>query len=123
VTQATLDDAFADAFLRLARSVLPAPTLARPVAVRAATLLARTVLEHALSARLARDLPGAEQGSWRAQLLCLRALDDRLGEDAAQLHGELSRACHHHPYELTPTADEAATLLDRTTDVVTRLAP
>jgi hypothetical protein len=45
-----------------------------------------------------------------------------LGEDAAHLHGALSRVCHHHPYELGPGVDEVAALLDavaRVTDVPT----
>jgi hypothetical protein len=68
------------------------------------------------------DRPGSEHGTFRAQLLCLRSLDPVTGADAAQLHGELSHACHHHPYELSPTVDEARTLVERTAQVTTRLA-
>jgi hypothetical protein len=101
-----------DALLRLARAILTSTTVPVPVAVRTAALLGRMALERDVAARLAVALPGAEAGSMRAQLLCLRSLEAQLGEDAAHLHGALSHACHHHPYELGPTADDTAAMLD-----------
>ena len=47
----------------------------------------------------------------QAQLVCLRVMTPE-GTLPAQLHeawGSLSRACHHHPYELAPTVGELAT--------------
>lgn len=114
-------DAFSDAFLKLASSLLASPTVPGAVAVRTAALLTRTIVEHALTQRLRTELPGAEAGTLRSQLLCLRTLDERLGEDAGQLHGELSGACHHHPYDLTPTAAEMGMLVERAGDTAGRL--
>lgn len=44
----------------------------------------------------------------RVQLICLRRyLDDHdLAARTSHAWSALSRACHHHPYELAPTADE-----------------
>lgn len=102
-----------DAFLRLARAILTTPAVPDPVAVRAAALLGRVLLERVVADRLARELPGAEQGSMRAQLLCLRSVDHEVGGEVADVHGDLSHACHHHPYELGPSVDEVEALLDR----------
>ncbi len=45
----------------------------------------------------------------RAQLLCLRELaDEETAERASHAWWALSRASHHHPYELSPTAGELA---------------
>jgi hypothetical protein len=100
------------ALLRLARAILTSTTVPVPVAVRTAALLGRMALERDVAARLAVALPGAEAGSMRAQLLCLRSVDAQLGEDAAHLHGALSHACHHHPYELGPAAEDTSAMLD-----------
>jgi hypothetical protein len=101
-----------DALLRLADAMLAAPSVPHPVAVRTAALLGRIGLEHEVGDRVRAALPGAEDGSMRAQLLCLRSVAPALGEDASHLHGALSRACHHHPYELGPSVDELRTLLE-----------
>jgi hypothetical protein len=75
---------------------------------RASALLARQALEATLL-RLwevrTLDLQGC---SIRAQLICLRTyLDDRdLASRAGLAWSALSGACHHHPYELAPTAEE-----------------
>ena len=44
----------------------------------------------------------------RAQLICLRTYlgDAELAARAGHAWSALSRACHHHPYELAPTAWE-----------------
>jgi hypothetical protein len=98
--------------LRLGRAMLASPAVADPVSVRTAALLGRMSLEQLIADRVSEALPGAEGGSMRAQLLCLRSVDERLGEDASHLHGALSSACHHHPYELGPSVDEMVGLLD-----------
>ena len=48
-----------------------------------------------------------EHASWRAQLLCLPGyIDPNLAKRVAFAHSALSAACHHHPYDLPPTAVE-----------------
>ena len=44
----------------------------------------------------------------RTQLLCLRSYlqDAKVGARADHAWSALSRACHHHPYELAPTSAE-----------------
>jgi hypothetical protein len=44
----------------------------------------------------------------RAQLICLRSYlgDTDLAVRAGHAWSALRRACHHHPYELAPTATE-----------------
>jgi hypothetical protein len=75
---------------------------------RAAALLARQALEMAVDDYwTARNIPLSSCPTLQ-QLICLREyLDD---EDlAGRVHhawNALSRACHHHPYELPPSASE-----------------
>lgn len=48
----------------------------------------------------------------RSQLVCLEDYVDR--EVAGRVHhawGALSRACHHHPYELAPSVEELQSLV------------
>jgi len=75
---------------------------------RTSALLARQALEASvlrLWERRTLDLRGC---SMRAQLICLRTYlgDPDLAARAALAWSSLSRACHHHPYELAPTAGE-----------------
>ena len=79
---------------------------------RAAALLARTALELAVDARLAAEGAGIEKAGMRAKLVCLRALASDIADDAAVAWAGLSRACHHHAYELAPTAGETRHLAD-----------
>lgn len=75
---------------------------------RASAILARQALESGV-ARLwdsrTLDLQGC---SMRAQLICLRTYlgDAELAARAGHTWSALSRACHHHPYELAPTTTE-----------------
>jgi len=75
---------------------------------RAAALLVRQALEEAVDDYWrARQLP-LDSLPTQAQLVCLRMMSSDLARPV-QLHeawGALSRACHHHPYELAPTAAE-----------------
>jgi hypothetical protein len=102
-----------EALLKLASAALSTNKLPPPVAVRAALVLGRQSLETILAARLEGELPGAQLGSFRAQLLCLSYLDERAGRLASHLHGTFSRSCHHQAYELTPTPAEVETLLEQ----------
>jgi hypothetical protein len=75
---------------------------------RASALLALQALEasllHLWESR-ALDLQGC---SMRTQLICLRSYleDARLAARTGHAWSALSRACHHHAYELAPTAAE-----------------
>jgi cytochrome c5 len=75
---------------------------------RAAALLTRQALEEAVDAYwAARQLPLGSLPT-QTQLVCMRMMTAD-GTLPAQLHevwGALSRACHHHPYELAPTVGE-----------------
>jgi hypothetical protein len=77
---------------------------------RAAALLARQALETAVAEHgRARNLPLADCSA-RAQFLYLRETGHPHQRDltARAYHAwtALSRACHHHAYELAPTAAE-----------------
>jgi hypothetical protein len=77
---------------------------------RAAALLTRQALEEAVDAYwAARQLP-LDSLPTQAQLVCMRMMttDETLPARLHEAWGALSRACHHHPYELAPTAGELA---------------
>jgi hypothetical protein len=106
--------------LAMARDLLRKPE-ARTAGLwpRAAALLARQSLEMALDRFWKATRPGLELCTTRAQLLCLREYWTD-ADEAGRIHlawVALSRACHHHPYELAPTADE----LERWFAVVDRI--
>lgn len=75
---------------------------------RAAAVLTRQSIE--VSMRHLWDLRayGLQATSARCQLLCLRVLlgDPGLAGRAAVAYEGLSRAMHHHPYEVAPTSSE-----------------
>jgi hypothetical protein len=75
---------------------------------RAAAVLARQGIEFALSNLWQLRAPGLEYTPFRCQLLCLPAFlgDDGLAERTSLSYWALSRALHHHPYELAPTHSE-----------------
>ena len=75
---------------------------------RVSALLALAALEAGvlrLWQRRALDLQGC---SMRTQLICLRSYleDAKLAARTGLTWSALSRACHHHAYELGPTAGE-----------------
>jgi hypothetical protein len=76
---------------------------------RACALLIRLALETTLDEYWERTEPTARLSTMRAQLLLL-PLPRFAGPEAARLAREswlgLSRAAHHHAYELAPTAAE-----------------
>ena len=101
-----------EALLSMARGLLDAPhsRIPVPLRTRAAAFLARQALEAALDDYWkARGLP-LDRCPMRAQLVCLReyapADDASTASAFEQTWATLSRACHHHPYELTPTIAE-----------------
>ena len=81
---------------------------------RVVAVLGRHAIEEALQQYWILREPGLERCSGRAQLLCLAVYlsDGDLARDTVAAWSDLSRACHHHPYELAPTADELRSLLD-----------
>jgi hypothetical protein len=86
---------------------------------RAVVVLCRQALEGALFDLWRARAPGVEEVSYRGQLLCLRSyLDADLAASADQTWNALSRACHHHAYELPPTAPELGAWLDCVDEVV-----
>jgi hypothetical protein len=88
---------------------------------RASALLGRMALERAVSAELARHDPMLPGATMRSQLLCYRMYQgDDLAQAAAEAWAGLSRACHHHPYELAPTSAELLGWLDQVDRVVRR---
>jgi hypothetical protein len=90
---------------------------------RAAAVLARQALEAALvELWTARGLT-LTACSTRAQLACLRTYlgDDRLAAEIQHTWGALTSVCHHHPYELGPTATELRAWLDTAAAVLLRL--
>lgn len=87
---------------------------------RAAALLARQALEETLMQFWLRTAPGVEHLPMRAQLSCLRAYlaPPALAADLAFTWHALSRATHHHPYELDLTRDELSSLIAATRRLV-----
>lgn len=75
---------------------------------RASALLARQSLESAVYEYWSVREGGVARCSFRAQLICLGEFlaNPRLAEEASQVWWLLTRACHHHPYELAPTYNE-----------------
>jgi hypothetical protein len=96
--------------LRIARDLVQRPD-PRTAGIwpRASALLARQALEAALDDLWKRRAPGLEQCSMKAQLLCLPAYlpkDVELATRVSYAWTGLSRATHHHAYELPPAAEE-----------------
>jgi hypothetical protein len=90
---------------------------------RASALLALRALETGLLRlweRRAIDLQGC---SMRTQLICLRSYleDARLAARAGHAWSALSRACHHHAYELAPTSGELHTWFTVVSELVERV--
>jgi len=94
--------------LAVADRILREPDLVEAGAwPRACTWLIRLALEHALDDYWAAHRPEVTSASRRAQLLTLtRTVDADLGLRGTELWHVLSRAAHHHAYELAPTAAE-----------------
>lgn len=90
---------------------------------RAVALLTRQALETALDELW--NLRGVALGhvSTHAQMLCLRSYlkDDSLAADVRYAWAALSRACHHHPYELAPTTHELDRWIATTAALVSRI--
>ena len=76
-------------------------------------LALRLALEHALNGLWARQYPELVDANKRTQLLALAVVAEEADhQQATQLWSRLSRAGHHHHYELAPTAAELRAWLD-----------
>jgi hypothetical protein len=77
---------------------------------RAAALLARQALESTLRDYWSDGRAAMAELPFRQQLICLQRLftPRELAADVSHAWAALSRACHHHPYELAPGAGELA---------------
>jgi hypothetical protein len=90
---------------------------------RAVALLGRQSLEIGIGETLARRASGTERTSARAQLLCLPTFAPTdAAHEASYVWFALTRVCHHHPYELAPTADELEDWLEEVEKVLVRIA-
>ena len=103
----------APALLIDAEAILRGSThLPRNHTTRAAAWLARTALELLVIARLDARGVDARRATMRSQLSCLRILDPEFAGEAGIIWVGLSRCCHHHAYELAPSAAEVKHHLD-----------
>lgn len=89
---------------------------------RAVALLARQALEECVRNFWQATAPAVCGCSTRAQLLSLTEyVEDEISEEARHTWNALSRACHHHPYEMAPTSEELARWLTSAASVVEEL--
>ena len=100
--------------LRVARRLISTGGLrTKGVWPRAAAHLCRQALEEALDGYWRTRAPGLEAASMRSQLAALPTYIPReLAGSVAFTWGALSSACHHHVYELAPTAQELSLWAD-----------
>ena len=106
-----------------AREVVGTPQRWSGVWPRAAALLTRQALEEALAKLWESTYPGMEESSWSTQLACLPEVlsDPSLIAEVRSSWASLSRACHHHHYELGPTAAELERWIQQTERFVTKV--
>lgn len=88
---------------------------------RAAAHLCRQALEIGLQDFWKQYLPGVENMPLRVQLICLPTYmqDKKLAHAIAYTWAALSNACHHHVYELAPTASELQMWIETTETMLT----
>ncbi len=104
---------------RLLREVVPGT---RGVWPRTVAFVVRAALEQELAAFWQRCVPEVARVPMRSQLLLLGSYTDTgLARDAAGAWGGLSLACHHHAYELAPTAVELRAWLESVRHVCSSL--
>jgi hypothetical protein len=82
-------------------------------ATRAAAVVARQALETLVHRATDELVPGMFRPSMRSRLILLRELgDSEKGRIAKLAWDGLSRACHHHAYELQPSEMEVRALVE-----------
>ena len=106
-----------------ARTVLDHPdALSGSAWARSTALLARQALEAAIAGFWRREVPEEVTGSFTTQLLCLRSyVPAEVAAGAFEAWAALSSACHHHAYDLAPTAAELHHWVESVTHLVTAL--
>lgn len=92
---------------------------------RASALLALQALELGLLRLWERRTLDLQGCSMRTQLICLRSyLDDtRLAARTGHAWSALSRACHHHAYELAPTSTELQSWFSVVSELIQKGGP
>lgn len=90
---------------------------------RASALLGLQALEASLLRLWKRRALDLHVCTMRTQLICLRTYleDAALAARAGHAWSALSRACHHHPYELAPTSTELGSWLSVVGELVERV--
>ena len=90
---------------------------------RASALLALHALEASLLRLWERRTLDLQGCSMRTQLICLRSYleDARLAARTGHAWSALSRACHHHAYELAPTLGELQSWFSVVSELVQRV--
>lgn len=105
---------------RLLREALPGT---RGVWPRVVAFAVRAALELALDDFWGRVEPDVAASPMRSKLLLLEAYADQtVARSTSELWHELSRATHHHAYDLAPTAPELRTWYDEVVELRRRLA-
>ncbi|WP_214104588.1 hypothetical protein [Acrocarpospora catenulata] len=90
---------------------------------RATAFLIRLALESCLDDYWRRVQPGVERCDTRTQILCLTHYrGQETSRLAARAWAGLSRACHYHGYELSPTASELRALHNEVGALLSRLS-
>ena len=112
-----------EALLDQAAAVLEDPTAHSN---RGACWIARAALESAVDELLEDRNCSATDASMRSKLTLLQATsdpDDDLAGRAEYAWSRLSQACHHHAFELSPTASEVRQLMGIVAALVSCSAP
>lgn len=91
---------------------------------RAVALLGRQALEGGLDGFWEAEFEQMKYASRRTQTLCIEQFvrDPDLTDGIRESWAELSRACHHHPFELSPTAAELKNWLAEVEGLVSQLS-
>lgn len=111
--------------LALAREILEHPRFGMTaVWPRAVALLGRQALEEGLDSFWDQEFELMRSANRRTQTMCLDqfARDSEVSSGVKEAWSALSRACHHHPFELSPTEVELKVWLERVELLVGRLA-
>lgn len=86
-------------------------------AARGAAVIARQVLEDAVERRCQQLAGTVARPKFRSQLVLLRELGDPVVAERGRVAWDgLSRACHHHSYELQPSPTEVRGLTKAVTE-------
>ena len=107
-----------------ARDLIEAPEALTGVWPRAVAFVTRQALEETLSEIWKHTYPGMADANWSTQLACLGEIlsDPSLVADVRAAWASLSRACHHHHYELDPTAAELDRWIRQTERLVSEVS-